>query len=344
MNGIIRYRLLSSKGDVIFCNLDSDEIELISKIRDGGGIFTVKGVKYRTANAVGTDGEIILSSSSSDYLKSSRKFNTTLDVLKNTIGSFSLFYGGVRKQVNEDTKRLLHNLISLNAHNIQEIYSLMPQEDLADKQSGHLDMAVRIVKSNPRDVAVSLLRIMKNNVSMKTEFSVFKKLFDDNPNLDRRSHEVHKVLMNVFYLFFSDFTDKGVLVHVNASKLKATFDYESIHVALYYIIENAAKYILPNTSIVVAFDDVGSDVRISFKMKSIQVKESEVNAIFEEGYSGVVPRKTGQSGKGIGMSRVKKIIVLNSGRIIFAPEFDSIEEIRGIPYQENNIMLYLPKR
>jgi hypothetical protein len=340
----IRYRLVSVKGEVIFSNLNDDEIGLIPRMKDKSSVFIVNNVKYRAACANTPEGNVFLSSCDQDYLRSSRRFNASLDVVKNIVGYISVFYSGSRNRINEDTKRLLHNLISLNAHIIQEIYSLVPQDDLANKQSGHLAMVENIIKSNTKDVAIAVLRILKSSASMKTEFSVFNKLFNDNPNLRRSSHEVHKVLMNVFYLFFSDFTDKGVLVDVRPSKLKATFDYELVHVALYYIIENTAKYILPNTKLIVTCEDAVATVLISFRMKSIQVKENEVDAIFEDGYSGEVPRKTGQSGKGIGMNRVAKIIDLNAGKIVFFPDFSSVESIRGVPYQDNIIMLYLPKK
>lgn len=340
----IRYRLVSSLGEIVFCNLTISEIGRIHELVEQGGIIYINGVKYRAGYSDCDYGRVIAFTCYTDYLKSSRKFRGILDVIKNALRSINLIFFGIKNQVNDDTKRLLHNLVSLNAHNIQEIYSLVPQDNLADKKSGHIEMITGIVKANAKDVAISLLKIMKNNISMKTEFSVFRKLFDDNPNLDKREHHVHKVLMNVFYLFFSDFTDKNVEVDIKLSKLKASFDYESVHVALYYIIENATKYTLPNTVFSVDFQDCDSMILISFAMKSIQVKSHEVHAIFEEGYSGEIPRKIGKSGEGIGMSRVRRIVLLNKGDVSFSPDFNSYEDVRGIPYQQNTIKLFLPKK
>lgn len=196
----------------------------------------------------------------------------------------------------------------------------------------------------PRDTALALLKIAKNNAAMKVEFSVFRKLFDSNPDLRIWPHNVHKVLMNVFYLFFPDFTDKEVKVVVGDSIDTACFDYESLHVALYHLIENAAKYIKPKTELSVSIEKTIENIEVHMDMISVQIKDSEKDRIFEEGVSGELPGRIGKAGDGIGMNRAKKIIDLNSGSISVKPYTATAEVVMGVTYQRNVFSITLPRK
>lgn len=211
---------------------------------------------------------------------------------------------------------------------------------------GHqITFVEEIVKNDPKETALTLLKIAKNNAAMKVEFSVFKKLFDINPDLQKREHNVHKVLMNVFYLFFPDFTDKNVKVTIgdNNNKYIAFFDYESLHVALYHLIENAAKYIKQNTTLTVGINNYEEMSEIIFDMISIEITQSERTKIFEEGVSGYIATQIGKSGLGIGMSMAKKIIELNSGSIEIRTYPETMENIMGVKFQKNEFIIKLPK-
>ncbi|MEJ3595081.1 sensor histidine kinase [Pseudomonas bubulae] len=331
----------NSENETIFCNLQAGEKDQIHEVvnesmRLGGaraGVMVKDGTKvYGFTN-------------NKDYILSSQKFRTALSVIMDSAVTIGEVIAVSRQAVNKSTSRLLHNLTSLNAHNIQEIYSLLPQEMLAKRTSGQVRLVEDLVSKQMRDTALALLRIAKNNAAMKTEFSVFNKLFDSNPKLQRKSHNVHKVLMNVFYIFFADFTDKDVKVEVECEGIQmAYFDYESIHVALFQIIENAVKYIQPKTDLSVCIYELADEIVIDFKMISLQITSGERKLIFDEGFSGTYSEKTGKSGSGIGLSRAKDILLLNSASI--EVDFDSSTQhtLLGVPYQNNTFLIRLPRK
>jgi hypothetical protein len=340
----IRYRISDQDGNVVFCNLNPREKTKVSIVVSKSQ--KIDGANLRAGVISDKYGTVVAFSSKSDYIKSSTKFSTALNVIFDTSKNITDIIGRAQSSINKSTSRLIHNLTSLNAHNIQEIYSLIPQENVSQKIVGQRSFVENIVKKNPKETALLLLKIAKNNAAMKAEFSVFRKLFDSNPDLLIREHNVHKVLMNVFYLFFSDFTDKDVVVKVGDNKNKhfAIFDYESFHVATYHIIENAAKYIKPNTNLDVEIKNVDGFVEIDFDMLSLEIESREANAIFDEGVSGSLAFKSGKSGDGIGMSRAKKILELNSGSVSVEPHCDTVEKYMGINYQRNIFTVSLPKR
>jgi light-regulated signal transduction histidine kinase (bacteriophytochrome) len=340
----IRFRIVSSDGNIVFCNLHPKEIDKISSVNSKSK--KIDGANLRAGVVSNHHGTVVAFSSGKDYIKSSAKFSTALNVILDSTEMVNEAVKEARANINKSTSRLIHNLTSLNAHNIQEIYSLIPQENVSQKIGGQISFVEGIVKEDPRETALSLLRIAKNNAAMKAEFSVFRKLFDSNPDLQIREHNVHKVLMNIFYLFFSDFTDKNVRVKIgdNKNKYFASFDYESFHVAIYHVIENAAKYIKPKTILNVEIKNVGGFIDIVMDMISLEIKKGESDRIFEEGISGEMACRIGKAGDGIGMNRAKKILELNSGSVSVNPHCDTAETFMGVNYQRNIFTISLPKR
>ena len=338
----VRYRILKNDR-VICCNLFPKETDLIGSINS----ISQKISNSRLRGGLISDSNycVYAFSSNNDYLKSSQKFKTTLEVIHSSASHIDEVIKHSKKTENKSTSRLIHNLTSLNAHNIQEIYSLVPQENVSKKMGGQISFVENIVRKEHKETAYVLLRIAKNNAAMKAEFSVFRKLFDSNPELHKRKHNVHKVLMNVFYLFFPDFTDKDVKVNVGDDRntYTAVFDYESFHVALYHLIENAAKYTQPKKSFNVSIKYIPGFCEILMDMSSVQIKEKEKSRIFEEGVSGDLAHRLGKAGDGIGMSRAKKIIELNSGELSVVPYEKTADVVMGVTFQRNVFSIKLPR-
>lgn len=342
----VRYRLVNSKGVVIFNGLTREEITAAEKIEIPSQQIKIDNKTVRVGIARSACGTVMGVSDDRDYLKSTKKFNDALKALSETLLVFENLVAESRKQQNTNTSRLLHNLITLNAHNIQEVYSLIPQDVLTKTAaSKQVQTVEKIVKTDSKDTAIALLRIAKNNASMKTEFSVFNKLFDSNPRLENKYHNIHKVLMNILYLFFPDFTDKNVIINVECPENTiAFFDYESIHVALYHLIENAVKYVKPNTDVEISITSSGEIVSVAFRMHSLEIAENEVDAIFEDGYSGEASKQTGKCGSGIGMGMVKDILNINRAKISVQIYPGTKHQYRNAAYQMNVFCIDLPTK
>ena len=337
-----RYRIVDKNERMIFCNLNDSDARIISELQTSSKKFLSGKVR---AGVVDNEKYMVYAfTESKDYIKSSSIFKTELNVILNSASILKEIIEESSKKQNKNTSRLIHNLTSINAHNIQEFYSLVPQECVSQKKMDEqLKYVQSVIKKDPKEAATALLKMAKNNTAMKVEFSVFKKLFDSTPHLQPRTHNVHKVLMNIFYLFFSDFTDKEVQVNVgDKDTYSAYFDYESIQVALYHVIENAAKYTKPSSTMEVKLSNHQGKIKICFEMISIQIQQDEIDTIFNEGFSGDIAKKTGKSGDGIGMSMAKQLIELNQGSLSVEPCLDSVENVMGITYQKNVFSMLLP--
>lgn len=341
----IRYRFLNKEGRILFCNLKADEIVYIEQINKRSMLIGEIKPALRGGLITNTHGTVYAISADQNYIESSKKFTASLESLANTLEIFQAISKEHQDKVNINTSRLLHNLTTLNAHNIQEIYSLVPQDALSKNtaaQQQQIEIVEKIVRNDSKETAFTLLRIAKNNAAMKTEFSVFKKLFDSDPHLEKKSHNVHKVLMNILYLFFPDFTDKHVLVKIQCPEnTMAFFDYESVHVALYCVIENAVKYVEPHTELIIDISSANQFVTMLFQMVSLRIYESEKTSIFNEHYPGELAEKTAKSGSGLGMPRAKNILEINGARISVEIDASTLHDYYGLPYQNNTFKIEL---
>lgn len=249
----------------------------------------------------------------------------------------------IKKTEQQKVNRLVHNLTSINAYNIQEIYDLLPQSVLASNWKDQLNFIEKEVVKNPKDAAMMFLRIAKNNIHMKSEFSIYRKLDrEDKTPLEFQTFSIRNIVLNVLHTFFADFSEKHIYVEVGEFYSKVIVDYETIQVALYHLIENALKYSKPNSKIYIDFQDDVQEISIKFKMTSTYVKPTERDLIFTEGYSGEIAKKMGKSGDGIGMWRIKQMMELNSGSIEVAFG-NEIEKIMGIDFSSNLFILKFNK-
>ena len=250
---------------------------------------------------------------------------------------------GIKKIEQQKVNRLVHNLTSINAYNIQEIYDLIPQSILASNWKEQLDFIEKEVIKNPKATAMMFLRIAKNNIHMKSEFSIYRKLDrEDKTPLEFQFFSIKNILLNVLHTFFADFSEKHIYVEVGEFYNKVKVDYETIQIAFYHLIENALKYSKPNSKIYIDFEDKTQEFLIKFKMTSTYIKPSERELIFTEGFSGDIAKKMGKSGDGIGMWRIKQMMQLNSGD--FYAEFgDEVENIIGFSFCLNTFILKFNK-
>lgn len=78
-------------------------------------------------------------------------------------------------------------------------------------------------------------------------------------------------------------------------------------------------------------------------MTSLYVDSSEVDRIFEEGYSGIESMKGGLHGKGLGMFQARHLTEMNGGTLTFVAGKHIKSRRDGLRYAENVVVVKLPK-
>jgi hypothetical protein len=304
-----------------------------------------------TRLAIGTH-KVFMCSDDKALLKSRRNFWTEIQVLADAANNIIQLkergnrdLAKVLAQTTSRAHQLTHNLTSLNAHSIQEIFDFLPQAILTKRYKDQLSVITAAVAKHPSDVARILLKLIKNNLEMKMEFTVFDRMFASPPPPPPQlhMHPIRDVVLNVLHTFTSDFAEKDVNVDVADSALAGFLDYETFHVALYPIIDNAAKYTKPKSLFEVRFEAQGEKAHVIFEMVSIRIMPHEVGRLCEEYYSGEIPRSLNMAGKGIGMNRATALLRLNNATLTInrnVLERDSIS-YKGAQYERNRITVAL---
>ena len=343
---MLNFNIKDSKGNLIHTNLPAEckicidgcsvtsrltSCYINSKNRRHGKTMTSKGTTY-------------ICSDQKDLINSSRIFKEKLKIYSDFLPEIEEIKNNISSDLNQNTKRLLHNITSLNAHNIQELYALVPQEVLSHNFKSQHSIVKKYIIKNPKDAADTLMRVVKNTLSLKTEFSVFNRLFEKNPSLTFSNHNISKVILTAFHIFFQDFTDLGVHVNFEESKKFLRIDYESFYVALYSIIDNSVKYIHPHTNLNIKYEDNTDTYNIKFEMLSMKITDDEKDRLVEDGYSGYYAKSSKKNGHGIGLKRTVSLLELNSSSLKIHNNVDRKQRIfKDIPYETNVFEIIINK-
>lgn len=279
---------------------------------NGSKVSLINGRKVRITRCSDSTYTAMAVSSDPDRLKSKKIMDQEIHAIICAAPSID----ASTKHAEQRTRRLIHNLKSLTAKTSQEIFYLVKQESMLASPRVVAEYISEEVRNNSLDTAKAIIEILKHQSAQKAEFSAFEKLSGRVGSTKMEVHDVHRVLMNVFYLFFGEFLDKKVKASVEPTRLQAVFDYESIHACIYYLVENAAKYTMRNSAInVTTSDDKNGYIDIRFVMESLAIAPEEQDRVFDETVSGKYAINEGLNGAGIGLFLAREMAILNGGTL-----------------------------
>ena len=284
-------------------------------------------------------GTVFLCTSDADMLKSKRVFSRTLDLYLAMISGLAEIQKNAAEDVREESRRLVHNLTTLNSHIIQEIYNIVPQDDLAGTPKQQMHLIERAISVHPGAAAQATLKILKNAVAARTEMQIVRRL-STTPHLPPqiKPHKIHKVIKNVLITFFQEAMERDIYWNLQDTSESVLMDYELVSVALYRLFENCVKYCAPNSTVEISFQSVGSCLDVFLTMTSILILSEEETKIFDEGISGASAKRYSLNGSGIGLYIARRLLELNETKIIVSAGTQR-KQIRGIDYAENRFKL-----
>lgn len=339
--------IIDSEGTTVFTDFQKGCHDCLSKfgvIGTGKMECGIDGKNKCLSHIVNSHGEIYACSYGS---KTTRNFMAELEALK--IGQ--RYYNDIKKQIVKETLddeknrviRLEHNLKTLNGQCLQLMENIVPQHLFLKNihASEVVSTVENIISFKTRETALTSLKLVKHLMSVKSELLVYDISLQSNVTLQKENHKVRDVLMLVLYKFFGELYDKYVFVDVDNYYELGYFDFDTVNVALYYIVENISKYVCPNTHIKVHLNKTSTMNVITFEMSSLHVDKEEEGQIFHRGYSGKSAKQISLSGEGLGMYQARRLLEMNGAEIDFvAGDFEI--EIDGKKYSDNLVNVKLP--
>ncbi len=207
-------------GGIIFSNVPAEDHPKPPFPKNETFICNKEMCKKRRGSVITETGSVYLCTSEVNKVRSSKLFKKHLEMYSGLLSTFNSAQKDLSATYVDNVSRILHNVITINAQNIQEIYSLVPQDELTRDLKEQLSTVKKRLMQNPDDAASTFFRLIKNNLLIKTEFQVFKSLNNPEKKLSKRRHVIRKIIMNVFHTFFYDFKEKMSMSILNNAILK----------------------------------------------------------------------------------------------------------------------------
>jgi hypothetical protein len=312
--------------------------------------FTVKDVfvngrtlKSKLGVLTNKEAKLFVFTSDPKYVKSSKLFKELIRMSRFTLESIVKVKNKLSLDHNSYVQDLVHNLTSLNTYNIQDLFALIPQHILTQNINKQHDIIKNILVEQPNIAVATLLKLIKYNLAMKVEFSVFEKTIIQNPFLQKQNLSIKQITLSVLQIFIEDFEGLKITVSVDSTTKMLNVDYDTLFVSLYYLLENAVKYSLRGSKFGIIFKEEPTCFSIIFKMISARIEEHEKNKLCTKNFRAASAILLTNEGKGIGMSRILKTLKMNDAEIeIFPRVTDYQKSANGILYEHNEFKIKFP--
>ena len=337
--------IINTEGAIIHGDFPSELKNITSKINSKSVKFDVeingKKLNARAGIEQNKNGTIYLLTTETKYIKSSKLFYELLKMSVITLDSVVSFNEKLSLNQNEYVQDLIHNLTSLNTYNIQDLYSLIPQQILSDNINKQKDVIKNIVTEKPKITVNTLLKLIKYNSAMKVEFSVFEKTVMKNPKVQKIEYSIRNAILSILQIFIDDFENKKIQVTVDSNFTRLYVDYDILFVSLYYIFDNAVKYCSENTKFKVLFKEKKENLfLVIFDMVSLRIEENEVEKLCVKKFRAQSAEKLTDAGKGIGMHRVLKTLKLNNAELEIIPRVTpTFKQKNDLKFEHNQFIL-----
>ncbi len=338
-------QLVDSKGTVIYSTIPNELKSYCLECHEENENFFIGSKKYRHGKTTSAKGSVYAITDEPDTVSRNRYFRERLKSLGHLLPIVGDIQQKTAIRTTAHTKRLVHNLESLNGHNIQELYNLVSEQELRETPTSERKKIIeQKIKERQTSIHKTILNLVKNNASMKMEFSVFNKLMTGKVGkIEKQPHPLRRAFLNVAHIFFQDFGEKGIDIIVGETDRYVFVDYECFQVSFYQLLDNATKYVLRDTDVIVDFVQEDKYMKIVMTMLSVKIEDDEIDKIMQDGYCGKNAKKMGASGKGIGMLNVKQTLELNGGGIKVVNNVDKDTILASnIPYEKNRFIITLP--
>ncbi len=341
------YYATNSEGDYLFDNFPNNLHHLITSFKESSTPFeiTIDGSNFaaRIGKKQNSHGTIYTLTTESKYVNRIKLFKELIDLSIISLKPLELFHKSIVQLQTKKTEELIHNITSLNTYSIQDLFALIPQKSLSENINTQKDIIKGAITEKPNVTISTLQKLIKYNLAMKVEFSVFERTQKPNVVSKKISHSIRGLVLSILQIFIDDFEAKKIEVSLDAgeaSERRFEIDDDSLFVSLFYILENSLKYCCPNTKYKIIFKEESTCFSILFVMISIKIENYEINKLTEHGYRGKSAIEINAEGKGIGMYRITKTLKMNNAELEITPRInDYTRKIGNVEYEANQFKI-----
>ena len=241
------------------------------------------------------------------------------------------------------SENYLHNLVKIHGNEKSIVERCVVDAEGAENYQDFVARVKSCLVSRPDDYAEDICALSKEIRLVDQHIGGYRLLHDKSsvPSITD-NHDLKGFLLGISHLFFDDFTKKNIILSLH--KLEEDFlcsiEYETFNVAIHCFLENAVKYTMPYSKIVVTTDKQMHT--LVFDMDSIRIEREEIASILERGvYGRNVPSDL--RGQGIGMFLINQALRRSGVTFSMFPDLSRIRESDGIKYSHNTFTMQFPR-
>lgn len=340
------YKATDVEGELIFSTFPSEVVtdNLVPNDNRLVTITTSNGVEHGRVGIRKThQGCLYIFTTEKKYVQSDRLFKELMSISIGSLSHLIEYRNRIRQEQDMLNEELVHNLTSLNTYSIQTLFALVPQEKLAGNINKQEELVKEIILAQPNVAASTLLKLVKNNLSMKVEFSVFDKSMRQYPQVKLLEDSIRSVILTILQIFIQDFDSRAITVFLAASDKRLNVDFESLTVSFYYILDNAVKYCCSGTDLKINFNERKDAFEVVLDMISIPIDPEDVGRLCDKGYRSKHAKEHSKDGSGIGMYRMKKTLKMNGAEIRVFPKASAfVRETKHGRFEHNRFIVAFP--
>lgn len=334
-------------GEYLFDNFPTNLYHLVTNYKGNSTPIEItvdgKALKARIGKKSNSHGTIYTLTTEPKYVNRIKIFKELVDFSILSLKPITSFHQSIVQEQNKKTEELIHNITSLNTYSIQDLFALIPQKSLSENINTQKEIIKSAIAEKPNVTISTLQKLIKYNLAMKVEFSVFEKTQKPNAVGKKISHSIRGLVLSILQIFIDDFEEKKIEVSLDAgeaSERRFEIDDDSLFVSLFYILENSIKYCCPNTKYKIIFKEESDCFAILFIMVSIRIENYEISKLIEHGYRGESAIEINAEGKGIGMYRITKTLKLNDAVLEIKPRINEYNrKIGNVVYEGNQFKI-----
>lgn len=129
-----------------------------------------------------------------------------------------------------------------------------------------------------------------------------------NLNVAKSEIPIYKRIEKIYKCLNNRLNSRQIRLRLEGNSYKKFYSSNVIEIALFIVIENATKYAMPNTDIIIKFDEDDERLKVKFSNWGIRPCPNEIQHLTERGFrSQKIIDTNSYEGRGIGLYLFKKI-------------------------------------
>lgn len=167
---------------------ENQKLEIIRLLGGGNNIkINLSGKKGRAVRIQNNTYNVLGLAFDEDQVKSKKILFTEAATLLSVADDFERRVMLAAQKEAAHTKRLIHNLKSLTAKTMQEIFYVARQDTMLQQGKRAKHYVKNEIIKNPDDAAAAFISILKHQAAQNAEFSAFNKLNGDVGQLKKKA-------------------------------------------------------------------------------------------------------------------------------------------------------------